>query len=123
MLKKQTHYCIPVQQKNYSGLEYLDPNNLNQKIKEEENPKPFELPAVLPEKNVYYPKRVPSDNLSMTNPNPTNVVPLHYKTYDQLDSRNGSAVFFAPMENVVKLKPVGADITENYLNGLSAGDL
>ena len=123
MLKKQVHFCIPVQGKAYSGLEYLDPNNLNQKIKEEENPAPYELPAVVPEKNVYYPKSKPSDNLSMKNFEATNIVPLQYKSYDLLDSRNGSAVFNAPVENVTKLKPKGADITENYLNGLTAGDL
>lgn len=113
----------PVLRSAYTGLDYLDPNNLNQKIKEEENPTPYTTPAVVPDSNTYYLKQRPSFNLSMINPNPTNIVPLQYTTYDQLDSRIGSAQLHPYILPVEKLKMKGADTVENYLKNLTVNDI
>ena len=88
-------YTAPMQV-NYSGLPYLDPDNLNQKIMEEQIPTDYSLPDVLPGQNVYDPTRRPSDNLTIHRMD----VPLQCDTYDMLDSRKGASVFHASVSEV-----------------------
>jgi hypothetical protein len=108
-------YTAP-EQRNYSGLEYLDPNNLNQKIKEEQNPTDFALPQVIASQNVYDPTRRPSDNLSLHRMG----VPLQCDTYDLLDSRRGASVFNAPIPEVgPKLRTLQEIAHHDYVNNLT----
>ena len=108
-------YTAP-EQKNYSGLEYLDPNNLNQKIREEEFPTDFALPDVKAGQNVYDPTRRPSDNLSLHRMG----VPLQCDTYDLLDSRRGASVFNAPIPDVgPKLRTPAEIAHHDYVNNLT----
>jgi hypothetical protein len=108
-------YTAPIQQ-NYSGLPYLDPNNLNQKIYEEVVPTDFSLPDVKPGQNVYDPTRRPSDNLDIHR---EGLPPLQYKTYDMLDNRYGTSVFNAPIPEVHPKLRTRADIIHgDYINNL-----
>lgn len=108
-------YTAP-EQRNYSGLEYLDPNNQNQKIKEEQNPTDYALPQVIASQNVYDPTRRPSDNLTLHRMG----VPLQCDTYDLLDSRRGASVFNAPIPEVgPKLRTPAEMIVHNYVNNLT----
>jgi hypothetical protein len=108
-------YTAP-EQCNFSGLEYLDPNNLNQKIKEQEFPTDFALPQVMASQNVYDPTRRPSDNLSIRRMG----VPLQCNTYDLLDSRMGSSVFNASIPEVgPKLRTLQEMVQHDYVNNIT----
>lgn len=112
-------YTAP-EQKNYSGMPYLDPNNLNQKIMEEQFPTDFSLPNVKPGQNVYDPTRRPSDNLTIHMMG----VPLQCATYDLLDSRIGSSVFNASIPEVgPKLRTPAEMVVHNYINNLKKEDI
>jgi hypothetical protein len=112
-------YTAP-EQKNYSGMPYLDPNNLNQKIMEEEFPRDFSLPDVKPGQNVYDPTRRPSDNLTIHMMG----VPLQCATYDLLDSRRGASEFNAPYPEVhPQLRTLAQIQHHNYVNNLKKEDI
>jgi len=112
-------YTAP-EQKNYSGMPYLDPNNLNQKIMEEEFPRDFSLPDVKPGQNVYDPTRRPSDNLTIHMMG----VPLQCATYDMLDSRKGASEFNAPYPEVhPQLRTLATIQHHNYINNLRKEDI
>lgn len=87
-------YTAP-EQENYSGLPYLNPNNLNEKIYEQEVPDDYALPNQKPGQNVYNVTSRPSDNLTIH----TVGVPLQCDTYNMLDSRYGSSEFNAPVND------------------------
>ncbi len=90
-------YTFP-EQVNYSGMPYLNPNNLNERIMEDKVCPDFEMPKQVASQNVYDPSRRPSDNLAIKTE--IGKVPLQYTTYDMLDSRNGSSEFNAPIPQV-----------------------
>ncbi len=109
-------YTAP-EQRNYSGLEYLDPNNLNKKIYEEVVPSDFALAAVLKEVNPYNPIKRPSDNLTFHR---TGLPPLQCDTYDMLDNRYGTSVFNAPIPEVhPKLRTKAEMAHANYVGNLT----
>ena len=87
-------YTAP-EQCGYSGLPYLNPNNLNEKIYEDEYPPEYAMPNQVPYKNAHAPPRKPSDNLTIH----MDHVPLQFQTYDLADSRRGASVFNAPIPN------------------------
>jgi hypothetical protein len=100
----------------YSRLPYLDPNNLSQKILEDEFPPDYALPLQKASQNVYDPTRRPSDNLTIH----MNHVPLQFQTYDMLDSRRGASVFNAPIPDVhPKLRTKADFATASYMNELT----
>ena len=108
-------YTAP-EQVNYSGLPYLNPNNLNEKIYEDEYPPYYELPKQMPYKNPWDPPRRPSDNLTIH----MDHVPLQFQTYDMLDSRRGASVFNAPIPEVhPKLRTLANVATASYVNNLT----
>lgn len=108
-------YTAP-EQVNYSGAPYLNPNNLNEKIYEDEHPPHFELPNQVPYKNAWAPPRKPSDNLTIH----MDHVPLQFQTYDMLDSRKGASVFNAPIPDVhPKLRTLANIATASYAKNLS----
>jgi hypothetical protein len=108
-------YTAPEQQ-NYSGLPYLNPNNLNEKIFEQEVPSDYSLPDVKPGQNVYDPTRRPSDNLTIHRVG----VPLQCDTYNMLDSRYGSSEFNAPIPEVhPKLRTKRVIEYVDYMKGLT----
>ena len=112
-------YTAP-EQVNYSGLPYLDPNNLNQKIMEEKVPTDFSLPDVKPGQNVYDPTRRPSENLTIHRIG----VPLQCDTYDMLDSRYGASVFHAPVPEVhPQLRTRAVMEKHNYVNNMKKEDI
>lgn len=112
-------YTAP-EQVNYSGLPYLDPNNLNQKIMEEKVPTDYCLPDVKPGQNVYAVTRKPSDNLSIHRMG----VPLQCDTYNMLDSRMGSSEFNAPVPEVhPKLRTFAEMEKHDYVNNLRKEDI
>lgn len=109
-------YTAP-EQRNYSGLEYLDPNNLNYKRYEDEVPPDFALAAVLKEVNPYDPIRRPSDNLTIHH---TGLPPLQCNTYDMLDNRYGASVFNAPIPEVHPKLRTKADMAHaSYIQNLT----
>jgi hypothetical protein len=112
-------YTAP-EQVNYSGMPYLDPNNLNQKIMEQEIPSDYSLPDVKPGQNVYDPTRRPSDNLTIHMMG----VPLQCNTYDMLDSRKGASEFNAPVPEVhPKLRTPAQKVVHDYVNNLKKEDI
>lgn len=112
-------YTAP-EQVNYSGLPYLNPNNLNEKIYENEVPPDFELPNQKPGFNRWAVSRRPSDNLTIH----MNGVPLQYKTYDLLDSREGASVFNAPIPEVhPKLRTFAEINRASYINNLKKEEI
>ena len=116
MLYAQRRVYTAPEQVNYSGLPYLNPNNLNEKILEDEFPPEYEMPKQLASQNRYDPNRRPSDNLTIH----MNYVPLQYTTYDMLDSRNGASVFNAPIPEVhPKLRTKAQMATASYANNLT----
>jgi len=116
MYPQRRVYTAPIQ-RNYSGLPYLDPNNLNQKIYEEVDPTDYALPNQKASQNVYDPTRRPSDNLTIHR---TGLPPLQYMTYDMLDNREGSSVFNAPIPEVhPKLRTKATIEHANYVNNLT----
>jgi len=120
MIYPQRRVYTAPEQVNYSGLPYLDPNNLNQKIMEQEVPSDFSLPDVKPGQNVYDPTRRPSDNLTIHMMG----VPLQCDTYDMLDSRNGASVFNAPIPEVhPKLRTMAEIQHHDYINNLTKEDI
>jgi hypothetical protein len=120
MIYPQRRVYTAPEQVNYSGLPYLDPNNLNQKIMEERIPTDYSLPDVKPGQNVYDPTRRPSDNLTIHRMG----VPLQCDTYDMLDSRNGASVFNAPFPEVhAQLRTPAAIEKHNYINNLKKEDI
>ena len=120
MIYPQRRVYTAPEQVNYSGLPYLDPNNLNQKIMEEQVPTDYSLPDVLPGQNVYDPTRRPSDNLTIHRMG----VPLQCDTYDMLDSRTGASVFNAPVPEVApKLRTLAEMVVHDYVNNLKKEDI
>ena len=120
MIYPQRRVYTAPEQVNYSGLPYLDPNNLNQKIMEQMVPSDYALPDVKPGQNVYDPTRRPSDNLSIHMMG----VPLQCDTYDMLDSRKGASVFNAPVPEVHPKLRTKAEIQHHeYVNNLKKEDL
>jgi hypothetical protein len=120
MIYPQRRVYTAPEQVNYSGLPYLDPNNLNQKIMEEQVPTDYSLPDVKPGQNVYDPTRRPSDNLTIHRMG----VPLQCDTYDMLDSRNGASVFNAPIPEVhPKLRTPAQKVVHDYVNNLKKEDI
>ena len=112
-------YTAP-EQVNYSGLPYLDPNNVNQKIMEEMVPTDYSLPDVKPGQNVYAVTRKPSDNLTIHRMG----VPLQCSTYDMLDSRYGASEFNAPVPEVgPKLRTPAEIVVHDYVNNLKKEDI
>lgn len=107
-------YTAP-EQCAYSGMPYLDPNNLNQKIYEDEFPSDYAMPLQKASQNAWDPTRKPSDNLTIH----MNHVPLQFQTYDILDSRRGASVFNAPIPEVhPKLRTFANIATASYMNDL-----
>jgi hypothetical protein len=120
MIYPQRRVYTAPEQVNYSGLPYLDPNNLNQKIMEEQVPTDYSLPDVKPGQNVYDPTRRPSDNLTIHMMG----VPLQCDTYDMLDSRKGASEFHAPVPEVhPKLRTFAEMEKHNYVNNLRKEDV
>jgi hypothetical protein len=120
MIYPQRRVYTAPEQVNYSGLPYLDPNNLNQKIMEELVPTEYSLPDVKPGQNVYDPTRRPSDNLTIHRMG----VPLQCDTYDMLDSRNGASVFHASVPEVhPKLRTPAQKVVHDYVNNLKKEDI
>jgi len=120
MIYPQRRVYTAPEQVNYSALPYLDPNNLNQKIMEQEVPSDYSLPDVKPGQNVYDPTRRPSDNLTIHMMG----VPLQCDTYDMLDSRKGASVFNAPIPEVhPKLRTMAEIQHHDYISNLSKEDI
>lgn len=120
MIYPQRRVYTAPEQVNYSGLPYLDPNNLNQKIMEEQVPTDYSLPDVKPGQNVYDPTRRPSDNLTIHRMG----VPLQCDTYDMLDSRKGASEFNAPFPEVhAQLRTPAVMEKHNYVNNLRKEDI
>jgi len=120
MIYPQRRVYTAPEQVNYSGLPYLDPNNLNQKILEEQFPTDYSLPDVKPGQNVYDPTRRPSDNLTIHMMG----VPLQCDTYDMLDSRRGASEFNAPYPEVApKLRTMAEIQHHDYVNNLKREDI
>lgn len=116
MIYPQRRVYTAPEQCNYTGLEYLDPNNLNQKIREQEFPTDYALPQVMASQNVYDPTRRPSDNLTIHRMG----VPLQCHNDNMLENRMGSSVFNAPIPEVgPKLRTLQEIAHHDYVNNLT----
>lgn len=108
-------YTAP-EQCGYSGMPYLNPNNLSEKIFEDEFPPEYAMPNQKPYRNPWDPPRKPSDNLTIH----MDHVPLQFQTYDLADSRRGASVFNAPIPEVhPKLRTPAQIATASYAKNLS----
>jgi hypothetical protein len=108
-------FTAPIRTATMPGVAYLNPDNLNEKILEEDVD--FCLPGVIPEPPPHAPARHPSENLTIH----MNYVPLQYLTEGP---REGSSRFNACVNMPMpKLRTPADKVWDSYMKSFSRDDI